>query len=80
MAAISTLRTVLTVAETVFGTKVDADDNFFSVGGDSVSAVELIARLHEAFDREIDPEVILESDTFAEMAESLHALRMNESA
>lgn len=50
---------------------VTLDDNFFDLGGNSLLAVELMARLAELFDKEIQLSVLLESKNLKEFNEKI---------
>lgn len=62
---------VLSVAATVFERTVTADDDFFSVGGDSVRAVEFVLGLEDRLGREVDSGPLIAGDTFAMVAAAL---------
>jgi acyl carrier protein len=65
------LTTILDVAREVFGAAVSPADNFFDVGGDSVTAIQFATLLGNRFNREIYVEVVVESVTFAALASDL---------
>ncbi|MEU6481000.1 acyl carrier protein [Streptomyces sp. NPDC047017] len=62
---------VLTAASEVFGPPVTPEDDFFSLGGDSITAVELSIRLEERLDTEVDVEVIVAAPSLAALAAAL---------
>jgi nonribosomal peptide synthetase DhbF len=71
MATPESLPAVLTAARAVFGPHIGAGDGFFDVGGDSVTAVELAARLSTLLGTDVDVTEILDADDFAGLAEVL---------
>ena len=71
MCGIEILSEVLAAASEVFGQRVSAEDDFFSLGGDSVVAVELEMALEERLGRPVDMVVLAEVQTFAELAREL---------
>jgi acyl carrier protein len=68
---IEVLSEVLAIAGEVFEQPVYAEDDFFSLGGDSVVAVEFALALEERLDRPVDMLVLTEVQTFAELARKL---------
>lgn len=50
---------------------VDRDTDFFAAGGDSLSAVDLLARLSTALDRAIPPRLLLEHPTVGGLAAAI---------
>jgi len=72
---------VLAAAAEAFGRPVDADDNFFSLGGDSLAMVELITALEHRLARwagdeaaaVIDDEAVISAASFADLASELAA-------
>jgi acyl carrier protein len=65
------LRLVIDAASAIFERPVRPEDDFFGLGGDSVSAVELLVRLERDLGQEIDQAAILFADSFADMAHEL---------
>jgi thioesterase domain-containing protein len=60
--------------EDLLGTRpIGTDDDFFDIGGHSLLAIRLIARIREAFDEELPAWSILEERTIARMACLLRA-------
>lgn len=47
---------------------VNADDNFFDLGGDSVIAIQLMSRINKRFSVEISPRRFFEEPTVASLA------------
>lgn len=62
------IQAILEIARDVFGRDVKNDDDFFSLGGDSLNATELAVRLEELLGREIDQHALWDSNTFMEFA------------
>lgn len=62
---------VLDAAAEVFGQAVLASDDFFSLGGDSIAAVELAVRLEEQLPTEVDTALIVDLPDFAALAAAL---------
>jgi acyl carrier protein len=65
------LELVLAAASAAFGRDVRPQDDFFSVGGDSLSAMEFILRLESELGVEIEADSILSAENFAAFAENL---------
>ena len=65
------LEQLLSAAREVFGHDVRAEDNFFALGGDSLTAVELAANLERRLDRLVDFTVIVTADTLSAAADRL---------
>nr|WP_166682389.1 acyl carrier protein [Streptomyces sp. 846.5] len=53
-------------------------DDFFSLGGDSLTAVELVFRLEQDLGFQIDLPLLLDARNFQEFAEALSALERAE--
>jgi acyl carrier protein len=68
---------VLGVASAVFERPVDGSDNFFDLGGDSVSAIQLVTDLEHRFGTELDIDLLLEAADFAGIAEMIAVGRPN---
>ncbi|MEV7545608.1 acyl carrier protein [Streptomyces sp. NPDC089915] len=64
---------VLTAAAEVFGRPAGPADDFFSLGGDSVAAVELAVRLEELLGVEVDTELVVGLPDLAALAAALPA-------
>ncbi|WP_405853922.1 acyl carrier protein [Streptomyces sp. NBC_01515] len=62
---------VLAAASKVFGHAVAPEDDFFSLGGDSVTAVELSIRLEERLGVDVAVELIVDLPSLAALAASL---------
>ncbi|MFE5034945.1 acyl carrier protein [Streptomyces sp. NPDC056683] len=62
---------VLTAVSEVFGHPVAPEDDFFSLGGDSITAVELSIRLEERLNVDVDVEVIVNVPSLAALAAAL---------
>ncbi|WP_114721480.1 amino acid adenylation domain-containing protein [Rhodococcus sp. AG1013] len=59
---------VAAVVRDVLGHDVDIDTGFFALGGHSLGAVEVAARLADALHRDVPPRAVLESVTLAALA------------
>jgi hypothetical protein len=66
----SVLGHVLTAAADVFGRPVRACDNFFDLGGDSVAAVDIVARLATALNVEPDADALISATDLGAFARS----------
>lgn len=55
--------------------RISVEDQFFECGGDSLTAINLICRLNEAFDIELPVETLFEAATISELAEKITASR-----
>ncbi|MEU9130644.1 acyl carrier protein [Kitasatospora sp. NPDC048540] len=64
---------VLAAASEVFGRRAEPTDDFFALGGDSITAVELTVRLEELLGTEVDTELIVGLPDFAALAAALAA-------
>ncbi len=62
------LQAVLSIAQEIFEKDTDERDDFFSLGGDSINAVELATRLEELLGEEIDLADLWGSESFHEFA------------
>lgn len=62
---------VLTVASAIFDKPVSETDNFFDLGGDSQSAVDLGSRLEQELHAELFMEVLLNADDMRGLAEGV---------
>lgn len=58
----------------MFGRRAEPTDDFFSLGGDSVAAVELAAELEERLGIEVDNELVVALPDLAALATSLAAM------
>jgi amino acid adenylation domain-containing protein len=54
--------------------RVSINDNFFELGGHSLLATQLIARVQEAFRKEMGPRTVFESPTIAGLAAEIEAV------
>jgi amino acid adenylation domain-containing protein len=69
-------RTVAAVWQQLLGVdRVGVHDDFFELGGSSLMAVQLAARLRQALAVEVAPTLLLEASTVAAIAASLGSLR-----
>lgn len=60
----------------VLGTeRVDVDDDFFSLGGESLAATQVAARLRDSFDVDLPATAVFEHPTVAELAVAVALLR-----
>lgn len=62
---------VLTAVSEVFGRPVVPEDDFFALGGDSITAVELSIRLEESLGVEVDVELVVNLPDLAALAAAL---------
>ncbi|MGW6899989.1 acyl carrier protein [Streptomyces sp. NPDC054919] len=62
---------VLTAVSEVFGRQVVPEDDFFALGGDSITAVELSLRLEESLGVEVDVELVVSLPDLAALAAAL---------
>ena len=53
--------------------RVGVDDSFFDLGGDSLSAMRLIAKIHHEFDADLPVRVIFDAPTVAQLAPRIGA-------
>jgi amino acid adenylation domain-containing protein len=56
--------------------QVDVNDNFFQVGGDSILATQLIARIYDAFQVELSFLTFFETPTVASLSERIEEARL----
>jgi len=75
--AIEILAEVKRIAANVFARPVTEEDNFFDLGGDSVSAVALAIQLEESVGVALDPETIFEADNLSEFARTVTSVLIN---
>jgi acyl carrier protein len=64
---------VLDIAQSVLDQPVRPSDNFFSLGGDSMRAVEMMNTLEDRLGTELDPSSIVDADDMAALATSVHS-------
>ncbi len=55
---------------------IGATDNFFEIGGDSLKAVVLTAKIEEVRGRHIPPALLMEENTIEKLARAIHRLDM----
>lgn len=65
------LAPLLDIAQDVFGRRVTGEDNFFALGGDSISAVRIVMRLEDLVGTDIDPDMFFDAANFEEVARAL---------
>ncbi|MFD0891206.1 phosphopantetheine-binding protein, partial [Streptosporangium algeriense] len=58
-------------ADLLGGGRIGVEDNFFHLGGDSVTSLRLMARMGRAFGVEVSPRDFFEAPTIASLAELL---------
>jgi acyl carrier protein len=68
-----TAEDILLIARDVFGREIGRGDDFFSLGGDSLNATELVDRLEEVLGRDIDVQDVWEAESIYAFAESVLA-------
>lgn len=61
-------------AETLGVAHVDVDENFFELGGDSLLATRIIARLRSDYGVEMSPEMLFDLPTVRELARAVEGL------
>ncbi|MGE5329382.1 MAG: amino acid adenylation domain-containing protein [Deltaproteobacteria bacterium] len=59
-------------------TKIGTNNNFFELGGDSLSAVEIIARVHKEFNIELSLIDIFQANTIKKLAEKIAGLNQSQ--
>lgn len=64
-----------TVEQILKGQRVGRNENFFSLGGDSIRAMQVVARLVKMLGLEIPPTIIFQKPTVAQLAEELARLQ-----
>ena len=58
--------------ERVFGvSQIGTEDNFFDLGGDSLRAAEIVLAIEESFGRTLQPAILLQASTVADLASVL---------
>jgi len=65
------LRTVLNTAEEVVHQQVAPTDNFFDLGGDSLTFIDFAMRLEELLGIEVDMDMLVDAADFAEFSQLL---------
>jgi acyl carrier protein len=56
--------------------EIDIDNDFFDIGGDSMTAVVLITRLHETFAIDLELSSLFERPTIAGLSEIIDVLTL----
>jgi acyl carrier protein len=73
--------TVLRVSEEVLErSEISLEDDFFDVGGDSITAMHLIGRLRNELDVPLRVRMLFEQPTFGALVERITALREGSAA
>lgn len=62
---------IMSAAEEIFGCPIQADDDFFSLGGDSLNGLELCVRIGSILGREVQPPELWAGKTFSDAARHL---------
>ncbi|NET57520.1 MAG: SDR family NAD(P)-dependent oxidoreductase [Symploca sp. SIO2E6] len=71
-----TERQVAQIWQEVLGVlQVGVDDNFFELGGNSLLATQVISRLRQAFEKELNLKLLFEYPTITGIAQNLEVLR-----
>jgi lysine 2,3-aminomutase len=68
-----TIKSILSIASDVFDRDIEDHDDFFSLGGDSVNAVEFADRLEELLGRELDLHRLWDAESLHDFAAELAA-------
>jgi acyl carrier protein len=63
------------LAELLLIDEVPLDQDFFSIGGNSLSAIMLAVRVHEAFDFEFPVEVLFDAEDLGDVADFIERER-----
>ncbi|AKT42974.1 type I polyketide synthase [Chondromyces crocatus] len=64
-------REVAAIFRDVLGMEAGLDDDFFKLGGDSLMAIQLLARLRKAFDKPLTQHTLLQAPSIAALARLL---------
>ncbi|MER5319560.1 phosphopantetheine-binding protein [Streptosporangium roseum] len=67
----ATFHAILSTAQDLFERPITEQDDFFSLGGDSLNAVELAARLEDLLGLELDLHTLWDAETFMGFAARL---------
>lgn len=71
-----TERTIAGIWADVIGHEaIDVHDHFYDLGGESLQAMRIMARIRKTFDVDVDLQSLLEAPTVAEMAETIDERR-----
>ena len=65
------LSSLLNIAHEMFGRHVTGDDNFLTLGSDSISAIMFVMRLEDLIGADIDTEAFFGAANFAAAARTL---------
>jgi len=60
--------------------RVEAEDNFFDVGGSSLSAIQIVARIQQLFEEEIPMTLLFDAPTLAEFSREVVRIAGHEGA
>lgn len=75
----TTTESVIALWETFFGkTDLEASDDFFEIGGDSLKALTMIGRIHKTFHVEVSVKDFFEKSVLGELAAHIDSLRGDE--
>lgn len=73
----SMLREVWT---TLFGSQGNPDGDFFELGGNSLTAIQLISRVQETFECELELSDIFDNPTIPDLAQRIRSVKAGASA
>jgi amino acid adenylation domain-containing protein len=77
----STTEALIALWEAFFGkTDLEASDDFFEIGGDSLKALTMIGRIHKAFHVEVSVKDFFEKPVLSVLAEHIDSLRSDEAS
>jgi iturin family lipopeptide synthetase A len=68
-------RLVTSVWEEILGTTINADSDFFSVGGDSLKMMTMLFRIEEELNVALSPTAVFENPTVKQFAHFLSEIR-----
>lgn len=75
----NTEKKLILIYQNILNTNVSCEDNFFEVGGDSLSAIKLAMNIEKEFSKKVNFSDVLKNQTISEMANFIDNTKLEES-